>query len=72
MGLTVIIGKSKGHQICSLMQMTSLDILERLQILATFDWAIKTGETEVGEGGGDGPRRRRETRMLTVDRYIDK
>lgn len=54
------------------MQMTSLDILERLQILATFDWAIKTGGTEGVEGGGDGPRGRQETRMLTVDRYIDK
>lgn len=62
MGLTVIIGKSKGHQICSLMQMTSLYILELLRILAAFDWAIKRGETEGGEGGG---RPHEETRMLT-------
>lgn len=47
------------------MQMTSLYILEPLQTLATFDWAIKRGGTEGGEGGGDGPTRRQETRMLT-------
>ena len=45
-GFTVIIGCSKGHPICSLMQMTSLYILDLFQKQATFNYSVKTTEKE--------------------------
>lgn len=56
MGFTVIIGKSKGHEICSLMQMTSLYILELLRVHATFN--LPKGQNEKGVREGETERQK--------------